>query len=46
MVKERLECKIDQEETKKVRRELSQRAAKLGYGPGECSPEALQVKLV
>lgn len=46
VVKEVLEYKIDQEETKKLRCELSQRAPKVGYGPGECNPEALQIKLV
>jgi N-methylhydantoinase B len=45
IVKEDLEYKIDWEESKKLRGELSQRAPRVGYGPGECNPHGLKIKL-
>jgi len=46
VVKEGLDYKIDQEETKRLRSELSQKPPKVGYGPGERNPEGLQIKII
>jgi hypothetical protein len=45
ILKEGLEYKIDWGESKKLRGELSQRAPRVGYGPGECNPHGLKIKL-
>ena len=46
LVKKGLDYEVDEEKTKKLRRELSQRTPKIGYGPGECNPESLQIRIV
>jgi N-methylhydantoinase B len=43
--KEGFEYKLDREETKKLRQELSKKAPKIGYGPGECNPHGLEIKV-
>jgi N-methylhydantoinase B len=43
--KEDSEYKMDWEETKKLREELSKKAPKTGYGPGECNPHGLEIKV-
>lgn len=44
--KEGWEYKLDIEETKKQRKKLSQKKErKIGYGPGECNPDALEISM-
>jgi N-methylhydantoinase B len=45
IVKEEFEYKIDWEETNKLRRDASQKTPKVGYGPGECNPHGLEIKV-
>ena len=45
LVKEGLDYKVKEEETKRLREGLSKKPPHIGFGPGECNPHGLEIKL-